>query len=44
MKPQIKKSGNPFVKMLQDKKRIHEAICNGTPIANLKDIKFVKPV
>ena len=35
---------NPFHKMLQDKKDIHEAIQNGVPLSELKHIKFVNPM
>jgi hypothetical protein len=35
---------NPFVQMIEDKKRIDQAIQNGEPLSSLKDIKFVKPL
>jgi hypothetical protein len=35
---------NPFIQMIEDKKRIDQAIQNGEPISALKDIKFVKPL
>ncbi len=34
---------NPFIQMIEDKKRIDQAIQNGEPLSSLKDIKFVKP-
>jgi hypothetical protein len=39
-----KKEENPFIKIFEDKKRIHEAIRNGQSLSSLKDIKFVKPI
>jgi hypothetical protein len=32
---------NPFIKALEDKKRIREAIWNGQDPSTLKDIRFV---
>lgn len=38
------KASNPFIKMLEDKKRINDAIATNTPLSSLKGIKFVKPL
>jgi hypothetical protein len=35
---------NPFVKMIEDKKSIDQAIEEGKSLSTLKDIKFVKPL
>ena len=35
---------NPFIQMIEDKKRIDQAIQNGESLSSLKDIKFVKPL
>ncbi|WP_316811482.1 hypothetical protein [Pedobacter heparinus] len=35
---------NPFIKMIEDKKRIAEAIRNGKDLSKLKDINFVSPL
>lgn len=37
-------SANPFVKMIEDKKRIVEAIRKGEDMSRLKDIKFAFPI
>lgn len=37
-------SANPFVKMIDDKKRIVEAIKKGEDMSKLKDIKFAFPI
>jgi hypothetical protein len=42
-KPQ-KPSGNPFVQLVEDKKKINETIKNGKSLSTLKGIKFVKPI
>lgn len=42
--PPSSQAKNPFVRILQDKKRIQEAVCKGVPLSSLKDIKFVKPI
>jgi hypothetical protein len=38
------KSVNPFIKMIEDKKRIVEAIRNGKDLSTLKGINFVSPI
>ena len=38
------KGVNPFVKLLNDKARIAEAVKNNQPLSSLKDIKFVRPI
>jgi len=35
---------NPFVKIIEDKKRIVEAIRKGEDMSKLKDIKFAFPI
>jgi hypothetical protein len=35
---------NPFIKMIEDKKRIVSAIRNGKDLSKLKDINFVSPL
>jgi hypothetical protein len=35
---------NPFLKLIEDKKRIAKAFKNGEPLSSLKDIKFVHPI
>jgi len=35
---------NPFIQMIEDKKKIEKAIQEGEPLSTLKDIKFVKPL
>ena len=35
---------NPFIKMIDDKKKIDQAVQDGKPLSSLKDINFVKPV
>ncbi len=35
---------NPFIQMIEDKKRIDRAIEDGKSLFELKDIKFVKPL
>ena len=42
-KPQMP-SGNPFVQLIEDKKKINETIKNGKSLSTLKGIKFVKPI
>ena len=37
-------SANPFVKMIEDKKRIVETIRKGEDMSKLKDIKFAFPI
>jgi hypothetical protein len=39
-----KKAYNIFAKILDDKKRIREAIIKGESLSTLKDINFVKPI
>lgn len=39
-----KSSTNPFVKMIEDKKRIVETIRKGEDMSKLKNIKFVFPI
>jgi hypothetical protein len=34
---------NPFIQMIEDKKKIDQAIQEGKPLSSLKDINFVKP-
>lgn len=38
------KKNNPFSKLMDDKKRIAEAVACGDPLSSLKDIKFVRPL
>ena len=35
---------NPFIKMIEDKKSIDQAVEEGKSLSTLKDIKFVKPL
>ncbi len=35
---------NPFVQMIEDKKKIDQAIEDGKSLSDLKNIKFVKPI
>lgn len=35
---------NPFMKMIEDKKRIAETLKEGKPLSALKEITFVKPI
>ncbi|WP_158288521.1 hypothetical protein [Mucilaginibacter psychrotolerans] len=35
---------NPFIQMIEDKKRIDKATEEGKPLSTLKGINFVKPV
>jgi hypothetical protein len=37
-------TGNPIAKIIEDKKRITEAIKNKKPLSTLNGIKFVKPI
>lgn len=37
-------SVNPFVKALEDKKKIAAALQHGIDLSTLKGIKFVKPI
>jgi hypothetical protein len=39
-----KSRDNPFIKMIEDKKRIAEAIRNGKDLSTLKGINFVSPI
>jgi hypothetical protein len=39
-----KKGVNPFVKLIEDKERIADAVNNNQPLSSLKDIKFVRPL
>ena len=39
-----KSSFNPFVKALEDKKKIAAAVQRGIDLSTLKGIKFVKPI
>ena len=38
------KKNNPFSKLIEDKKRIANAVTNGEPLSDLKGIKFVRPL
>ncbi len=38
-----KKNVNPFIKLMEDQKRIAAAVNNDRPLSSLKDIKFVRP-
>jgi hypothetical protein len=40
----IKKSVNPFDKLIEDKERIADAVNNSQSLSSLKDIKFVRPL
>ena len=41
----VKKSKqNPLMKMIEDKKRVIDAIRAGNDLSKLKDIKFVSPI
>ena len=40
----VKKGVNPFLKLIQDKERIADAVNNNQPLSSLKDIKFVQPI
>lgn len=35
---------NPFIQMIENKKKIDQAIQEGKPLSTLQDIKFVKPL
>lgn len=35
---------NPIIKLIEDKKRIVEAIREGKDLSKLKDIKFASPI
>ena len=35
---------NPFIQMIEDKKKIDQVIEDGNSLSTLKDIKFVKPL
>jgi hypothetical protein len=37
-------SVNPIIKLIEDKKRIVEAIREGKDLSKLKDISFVSPI
>ena len=39
-----KKGVNPFLKLIEDKERIADAVNNDQPLSTLKDIKFVRPL
>lgn len=39
-----KKGVNPFIKLMNDKDRIADAVENNQPLSTLKDIKFVQPI
>lgn len=39
-----KKPINPIIQMIEDKKRIFEAVKNGESLSNLKGIKIVSPL
>ncbi len=41
---QKKSSQNPFIKLIEDKKKITAAIQGGKSLSSLKGIKFVKPM
>jgi hypothetical protein len=43
-KKQKPTSINPFIQMIEDKKKIDKAIEEGQSLSALKDIKFVKPL
>lgn len=43
-KKQGKSSGNPFIQLIKDKKKINAAIQSGKSLSTLKGIKFVKPI
>jgi hypothetical protein len=43
-KPFAKSSDNPFIKAVEDKKKISATIQEGKSLSTLKDIKFVKPI
>jgi hypothetical protein len=35
---------NPFLKLMEDMKRIAEAFKNGVPLSSLDGIKFIQPI
>jgi hypothetical protein len=39
-----KKKVNPFIKLMEDQKRIADSVNNNQPLSSLKDIKFVRPI
>ncbi|MVT10643.1 hypothetical protein [Chitinophaga tropicalis] len=43
-KPASSKKVNPIVRIIRDKRRIKDAIANGIPLSDLKDIEFVHPI
>jgi hypothetical protein len=42
--PTSEKPYNLFRQILEDQRRIEEAISNGVPLSSLKGIKFVNPL
>lgn len=38
------KTINPFIQMIEDKKRVNRAVEAGKPLSTLKGIRFVKPI
>lgn len=44
LKKQKKTLVNPFIKLIEDKIKIADAVKDGKPLSTLKDIKFVKPL
>ncbi|TDQ07052.1 hypothetical protein ATK78_4068 [Pedobacter metabolipauper] len=43
-KKRISNFVNPFIKMIEDKKRIAETLKEGKSLSTLKEISFVKPI
>jgi hypothetical protein len=44
LKKQKRSFVNPFIKLIEDKMKIADAVKDGKPLSTLKDIKFVKPL
>lgn len=43
-KKTAEKKVNPFSKLMEDKKRIAQAVSDSISLSSLKDIKFVRPL
>lgn len=43
LKKQKKNFVNPFIKLIQDKMKIADAVKAGKPLSTLENIKFIKP-
>lgn len=43
-KGQKKSLNNPFIKLIEDKRKINAAIQSGKNLSTIKDVIFVKPI